>query len=136
MRIAYTLAMGVRDVTEAAINGWHEAVNRKDRAAAHLAVCDPIVVNGPKGAGPITPDGFADWILRSGIELRATSWHPISDRMFVVEQDVRWSSDPDWSHVATVFRATGDRVSAALRFPDLPAALDFAHVYTALIATE
>ena len=38
--------------------------------------------------------------------------------------------------VATVFRATGDRVSAALRFPDLRAALDFAHLYAELAATD
>lgn len=136
MRIAYNLGVGTYPTIEAAIERWHEAVNDKDLDTARLAVCDPIVVNGPKGAGPITPDEFADWISRSGIELRARSWHPISDRMMVVEQDARWPGNAEWARVATVFRVTGDRVSAALRFPDLRSALDFAHLHTELATTE
>jgi hypothetical protein len=124
------------NITELAVGRWHDAVNTADPAGARLAVTDPIVVSGPQGAGPITGDGFADWITRSGIELRARSWHPISDRVMVVEQDARWPDAQTWTRVATVFRATGDRVSAALRFPDLRAALDFAHLYAELAATE
>jgi len=121
---------------EAAIERWHEAVNDKDLDTARRAVCDPIVVNGPKGAGPITPDGFADWISRSGIELRPKASYPINDRVMVVEQDARWPQNTEWTRVATVFRVTGDRISAALRFPDLRSALDFAHLYAELAATE
>ena len=33
-------------------------------------VGDPVVVFGPKGAGPISPADFADWVARSGIRLR------------------------------------------------------------------
>jgi hypothetical protein len=123
-------------LTELAVGRWHDAVNAGDLAAARRAVTDPIVVSGPQGAGPITGDGFADWITRSGVELRARSWHPISDRVLVVEQDARWPRDTGWTSVATVFRATGERVSAALRFPDLRAALDFARLYAELAATE
>jgi hypothetical protein len=121
--------------TELAVTRWHDAVNAADVAAARRAVTDPIVVSGPQGAGPITRDGFADWIIRSGVTLRARSWHPISDRLLVVEQDARWPGADEWAPVATVFRATGDRVSAALRFPDLPAALAFAQLHAALAAT-
>ncbi|MFB9722046.1 MarR family winged helix-turn-helix transcriptional regulator [Planobispora longispora] len=128
--------MNTSELTEAAVGRWHAAVDGKDPAAARLAVCDPIVVNGPKGAGPITPGEFADWITRSGVELRPRSWHPIGDGVTVVEQDARWPQDAGWTRVATVFRVTGDRVSAALRFTDLRAALDFARLHIELVATE
>ncbi|GGT04805.1 hypothetical protein GCM10010156_73210 [Planobispora rosea] len=128
--------MGIPERTGAAVARWHAAVNDKDPAAARLAVCDPIVVNGPKGAGSITPDEFADWVMRSGIELRARSWHPVGDGVTVVEQDARWPGDTGWTPVATVFRTTGDRVSAALRFPDPHTALEFARLHAELAATE
>jgi hypothetical protein len=121
---------------EAAVARWHDAVNDRDLEAARSAVTDPVVVNGPKGAATITPDGFADWILRSGLSVEARSWHPVTDRVLVVEQDARWPQSPDRAQVATVFRVSGDRVSAALRFADLPAAIDFAVLYPALAATE
>jgi hypothetical protein len=88
------------------------------------------------GTGRITGDQFADWIAQSGIEMRALTYHPVSDRVVVVEQDVRWASSTGWTSLATVFRTSGDRVSAALRFPNLDAALDFAQTYVELVATE
>lgn len=129
MRIAYIVVMDV-------IGRWHEAVNSGDLAAARDAVADPIVVNEPKGAGPITPDAFADWITRSGVRLLPRSWHAIGARVTVVEQDARWPQDEAWSRVATVFRTDGGLVSAALRFPSLREALDFAHLHVSLAATE
>jgi ketosteroid isomerase-like protein len=120
------------------VSRWHSAVNSADVAAAVDAVTDPIVVNGPRGAGPVTPAEFADWVIRSGISLRPLSSHPFGDRVMVVAQEARWPDDPSWTPVATVFRVSrdGSRVSAALRFPDLPAALSFASLYAALAATE
>jgi len=124
------------DQLSAAVVRWHEAVNSSDLDAARRAVTDPVVVNGPRGAGAIDPDGFARWIVRSGIQLKARSWHPAGDRLVVVEQEARWPQDPAWSRVATVFRVTSDLVSAALRFPDLQAAREFAALHVALVATE
>ncbi|MEV0394455.1 hypothetical protein [Polymorphospora rubra] len=128
--------MGIPEQTKAAIDRWHEVVNTRDLTAVRRAAVDPIVVSGPKGAGRISSDEFADWIIRSGIEMRARSYHPVTDRLMVVEQDARWPRNTEWTRVATVFRTTGERVSAALRFPDLGAALDFAHTYAELAATE
>jgi hypothetical protein len=122
--------------TEEAIVRWHEVVNAADLDAARRIVTDPIVVSGPKGAGPITPDGFADWITRSGIALRPRSYHPISTRVLVVEQDARWPKNKSWSRVATMFRVTDARVSAALRFAGLQSALEFAYLYRELAATD
>ncbi|HEY3509951.1 hypothetical protein [Kribbella sp. NPDC051137] len=119
---------------EGAINRWHQQVN--DREAVAEVVSDPVVVLGPKGAGPITPDGFADWVERSGIKLMPRSWHPISDRMMVVEEDATWPDTPRPTRVATVFRVTGDKVSAALRLPDLKQALELAYIWRELAATE
>lgn len=119
---------------EGAINRWHQQVN--DREAVAEVVSDPVVVLGPKGAGPITPDGFADWVERSGIKLMPRSWHPISDRMMVVEEDATWPDAPRPTRVATVFRVTGDKVSAALRLPDLKQALELAYICRELAATE
>ncbi|GAB2578869.1 hypothetical protein [Kribbella endophytica] len=121
---------------EAAINRWHDAVNAHDSAQTIGAVTDPVVVLGPKGAGPISPDEFADWVVRSGISLTARSWHPVSERLMVVEQDAAWPGNEGPTRVATVFRVTGDQVSASLRLPDLRAALDLAFVCGELAATE
>lgn len=121
---------------EAAINRWHDAVNTGDSAQTAGVVTDPIVVLGPKGAGPISADEFADWVVRSGISLTARSWHPISERLMVVEQDATWPGNERSTRVATVFRVTGDQVSASLRLPDLRAALDLAFVCRELAATE
>jgi hypothetical protein len=121
---------------EAAVNRWPAAVNDGDPAAAEAAVSDPIVVLGPKGAGPIGPAAFAEWVARSGIRLVPRSWHPVSHRLMVVEQDATWPESTAPTRVATVFRTTGDRVSAALRLPDLRAALELAHICRELAATE
>lgn len=136
MRLAYTPPMGPSTITTAAIASWHDAVNLADLDLARAIVTDPIVVNGPRGAGPITPDGFASWITSSGILLQPRSYHPISDRVIVVEQDAIWPHDTAPQRVATVFRATAGKVSAALRFPTLHEALEFAHLYRELAATE
>ena len=116
---------------ERAVVDWHSSLSPR-------AVTDPVVVNGPRGAGTLTPAEFADWVTRSGITLRLVALHPVSDRIVVAEQEARWPSGPSWTPVATVFRvsAAGPRVSAALRFPDLAAALSFAGLYAALAATE
>lgn len=135
MRFAYIEYMSATD-TEDAIARWHEAVNRKDLAAAKNTVTSRVVINGPKGAGPITAAEFVEWITRSGIKLRPTSYHPITDRVIVVEQEARWPEDPTPTCLATLFRATGDRVSASLRFLELRQALEFAYLYTELVATE
>lgn len=135
MLFAYNRGMSATE-TEAAIVKWHEAVNEKDFEAAKRVVTNPVVINGPKGAGPITPSEFVEWIVRSGIDLRPMSYHPITERVIVVEQDARWPADSHPTRVATLFRATGDQISASLRFPDLRLALEFAYLYTELAATE
>lgn len=111
---------------ETAVNAWHEAVNSGDLDRCAEAVGDPVVVLGPKGAGPIRPADFADWVARSGIRLRPRSWHPISERLIVVEQDATWPQTPTPTRVATVFRASAGVVTAALRLPDLRSALELA----------
>lgn len=119
-----------------AINRWHEVVNGGDLAGAELAVTDPVVVLGPKGAGPISPGEFADWVQRSGIRLVPCSWHPVSDRLMVVEEDATWPRGETPARVATLFRITGDRVSAALRLPDVKSALELACICREMAATE
>lgn len=122
--------------TEVAIAHWHDAVNRKDLTAALGTVTNSIVINGSKGAGPITDRDFVEWITRSGITLHPRSYHPITERVIVVEQDAEWPANAHSTRLATLFRATGDQVSAALRFPGLRPALEFAYLYTELAATE
>jgi hypothetical protein len=133
MRIAYDGV--VNPVLEAAVNEWHASVNDGDRRRSAGAVADPVVVLGPKGAGPIAPEQFADWVERSGITLVPRSWHPVSDRLVVVEQDATWPGGRP-TRVATVFRVTGGKVSAALRLPDLTSALELAAICRELAATE
>ncbi|MEW9555819.1 hypothetical protein [Nonomuraea sp. NPDC050783] len=121
---------------EAAINEWHASVNDGDPRRAAGAVGDPIVVLGPKGAGPITPAQFAEWVERSGITLIPRSWHPVSERLMVVEEDATWPGSTRPTRVATVFRASGGKVTAALRLPDLRSALELAAVCREMAASE
>ena len=121
---------------EAAINEWHASVNDGDLERSAKAVGDPIVVLGPKGAGPITPEQFAEWVERSGIKLMPRSWHPISERLMVVEEDATWPESKAPTQVATLFRVAGDKVTAALRLPDLRSALELAYICREMAATE
>ncbi|MFI7635995.1 hypothetical protein [Nonomuraea sp. NPDC049400] len=121
---------------EAAINEWHASVNEGDLERSARAVGDPIVVLGPKGAGPITPEQFAEWVERSGITLRPRSWHPISERLMVVAEDATWPESKASTRVATVFRVADGKVTAALRLPDLKQALELAYICREMAATE
>lgn len=121
---------------EEAISEWHASVNTGDLRRSAQAVGDPIVVLGPKGAGPITPLQFAEWVERSGITLTPHSWHPVSERLMVVEQQATWPESTNPTPVATVFRASGGKVTAALRLPTLQAALDMAYICREMAATE
>lgn len=111
---------------EAAINEWHAGVNDGDMQRSARAVGAPVVVLGPKGAGPITPAQFAKWVERSGIKLIPRSWHPVSERLMVVEEDATWPENREPTRVATVFRVSGGKVTAALRLQDLKSALELA----------
>ena len=126
----------MRSNLEDAIIAWHEKVNAGDLPGAAAAVGDPIVVFGPKGAGPITPDQFADWVVRSGIRLVPRSWHPVSERLMVVEEDATWPGSGTPTRVATVFRVAGAKVTAALRLPDLKSALELAYICREMAASE
>lgn len=121
---------------EAAINEWHASVNAGDLERSARAVGDPVVVLGPKGAGPITPGQFAEWVERSGITLIPRSWHPVSERLMVVEEDAGWPESTAPTRVATVFRVAGEKVTACLRLPDLKSALELAYVCREMAATE
>ena len=121
---------------EAAINEWHASVNDGDLERAARAVGDPVVVLGPKGAGPISAEEFAGWVERSGIKLTARSWHPVSARLMVVEEDATWPGSAAPARVATVFRVAGGKVTASLRLPDVASALELAYVCREKAATE
>jgi hypothetical protein len=120
---------------ETVILNWHDAVNRADLERARELVSDPIVVTGPKGSGAISAEDFAEWVTRSGIHLQPMNWHPVSDGIAVVEQDATWPEAPTPVRVATMFRVSGGRVSAAMRFPNLEEALAFATRCAALAET-
>lgn len=120
---------------ETPILNWHDAVNTADLERAREVVSDPVVITGPKGSGGISADDFAGWIARSGIHLQPVNWHPVAGDVAVVEQDATWPETPEPVRVATMFRVSGERVSAALRFPDLEQALAFATLYAALAET-
>ncbi|HIW90192.1 MAG TPA: hypothetical protein H9870_00770 [Candidatus Corynebacterium avicola] len=126
----------MQSTLENAINEWHVAVNSGDLERSAEAVSDPSVVLGPKGAGSISPQEFAGWVERSGIRLVPLSWHPVSDRMTVVEQDATWPESTEPSRVATIFRVTGTKVSASLRLPDVKSALELANICSEMAATQ
>jgi hypothetical protein len=121
---------------EAAIVEWHASVNDGDPERSARAVGDPVVVLGPKGAGPITPEQFAEWVARSGIRLVPLSWHPVSERLMVVEEDAVWPGSTAPTRVATVFRVAGEKVTAALRLPDVRSALELALICREMAASE
>ena len=134
MRNAYS--WGMESSLEAVIREWHACVNDGDLQRAAKAVGDPIVVLGPNGVGAITPAQFSEWVERSGIKLIPRSWRPISERLMVVEQDATWPESTAPTRVATVFRASGGKVTAALRLPDLAAALSLATICREMAASE
>ena len=134
MRIAYSCCM--ESDLEVAINERHASVSDGNLQRSARAVGDPIVVLGPKGAGRITPAQFAEWVERSGIKLIPRSWHPISDRLMVVEEDATWPESKAPTRVATVFRVCGGKVTAALRLPDLKSALELAYICREMAASE
>ncbi|MBB4935505.1 hypothetical protein F4561_006399 [Lipingzhangella halophila] len=111
-------------------------MNDGDLRRSARAVGDPIVVLGPKGAGPITPEQFAEWVERSGIKLIPRSWHPVSERLMVVEEDATWPENKAPTRVATVFRVSGGKVTAALRLSDLKSALELAYICREMAASE
>ncbi|MBI5161808.1 MAG: hypothetical protein HY996_10415 [Micrococcales bacterium] len=121
---------------EEAINEWHASVNAGDLQRSAQAVGDLVVVLGPKGAGSITSAQFAEWVQRSGINLIPRSWHPVSERLMVVEQDAVWPESAQPTRVATVFRASAGKITAALRLPDLKAALELAFICRAMAESE
>lgn len=121
---------------ETALNNWHAAINQHDLNAAQRSVIDPVVVNGPQGAGRISSSDFAAWIERSGISMRPVSWHPVSERLTVVEQHATWPDDVDGARVATCFLTSRGRVAAALRYPTLREALDMAYVLSEVLENE
>ena len=120
---------------ETTILSWHDAVNTANLERARAIVSDPVVVTGPKGSGAISADDFTDWVTRSGIRLQPVNWHPVAGGIAVVEQDATWPAALDPVRVATMFRVSRGRVSAALRFPDVEQALAFATLYAALVET-
>lgn len=120
---------------ETIILNWHDAINTANVSRARDMVSDPIVVSGPNGSGAISADDFTDWVSQSGIRLQPVNWHPVTDGIAVVEQDATWPEALDPVRVATMFRVNQERVSAALRFPDLEQALAFATLYTVLAET-
>jgi hypothetical protein len=105
------------------INAWHDAVNRRDLAAARALVTDPVDVSGPRGAQRITAEAFAAWIVESGIRLRPLSAHPVDAATMVVEQEATWPDRPEPASVATLFRARDGAISTVYRFDALHDAL-------------
>lgn len=134
MRFAYTPAMD--SALQAAVEEWHASVNAGSPARAAGAVGGAVVVLGPKGAATITPEQFAEWVERSGITLVPRSWHPVGERLVVVEEDATWPESTAPARVATVFRVAGGKVTAVLRRPDLQSALEPAYVCREMAATE
>lgn len=121
---------------EGVITEWHASVNAGDLQRSARAVGDPVVVLGPEGAGPITPVQFAEWVERSGIRLIPRSWHPVGERLMVVEEDATWPGSAESTRVATVFRVFAGKVTAVLRLPDLEAAFELAYICREMAATE
>jgi hypothetical protein len=134
MRFAYCCWM--ESNTEAAIIEWHASVNDGEPQQSAKAVGDPIVALRPDGAGPITPEQFADWVERSGIKLAPRSWHSISERLMVVEEDATWPESKAATRMATAFRVTGGKATASLRLPELRHALELTYICREMAASE
>lgn len=54
----------------------------------------------------------------------------------VVGEDTTWPENQTPTCVATVFRVADGKVTAALRLPDLRAALDLAYICREMVAKE
>jgi hypothetical protein len=119
-----------RAMLENLIIAWHDAVNKRDLAAARALVTDPVEVAGPRGTHSITAREFADWIITSGIRLRPLSAHPVDDVTMIIEQEATWPDNADTeaaatppTPVATLFRTRNGSLSSIRRFASLHDAL-------------
>ncbi|MBL8215043.1 MAG: nuclear transport factor 2 family protein [Bryobacterales bacterium] len=104
------------------VREWHRAVNHRDFEALRAVVAEDIEMRGPKGAE--TGAGtLIEWVERSGIQLVANAYHPVSESAVIVEQDASWPGSA-LMRVATLFRLKDDRITYAERFTSLDAARD------------
>ena len=88
------------------------------------------------GAQGSRADQFADWVERSGIKLVPRSWHPISERLMVVEADATVPESKAPTRVATVFRVSHGKVTASPRLPELREALEPTYICREIAARE
>mgnify|MGYP001171177916 CR=1 FL=1 len=72
----------------------------------------------------------------AALEAAVNAWHPVGERLMVVEQDATWPQSQEPVRVATVFRVAGGKVTAALRLPDLRQALEPAYIRREMAATD
>jgi hypothetical protein len=117
------------DAEVQAVYAFHEALNALDTSALTSLVTGDVEVGGPRGQGRGV-DLLIEWASSANIQL-----HP--QRVFhrrnvvVVEEGAEWRAADTGDivgrqTVASMFRVTSDGISAVLRFPDLPSALESA----------
>ena len=71
-------------------------------------------------------------LLAAHSAVRASGLRPA----MVVEEDAIWPESPEPIRVATVFRVSGTKVTAALRLPDLTSELELARICREMAASE
>src|SRR5215211_5199411 len=113
--------MSITVPSSSVIERFHHAVNKCDADAAAKLVTDDVEVGGPRGSARGVA-ALRGWVEHAGIQLTAGRTYRRGD-IVVVAQTARWSGDDTTHAIATVFRLSGDLISAAIRYDDLAAAL-------------
>jgi ketosteroid isomerase-like protein len=108
---------------------WHAALNAGDAERVVALSLEDVEVGGPRGAGRGI-DLLRDWVGRSRIQLSPLRTFPADGPTIVVEQAAQWATAgggvTEPQVVASVFRVRDGRISAVIRYPDVPSALEAA----------
>ena len=113
------------------VETWHEALNGGEVDRLMELSHPEVEVGGPRGTGR-GAQLLREWVDRANIRLEPRRVFHHADTV-VVEQWAQWhSTDTGWpiggQTVGSVFVVRDSRVTRVVRYPDLAAALDAAHL--------
>ena len=106
----------------ATVLAWHDALNSGDLDTLVALSSDDIEIGDAHGAAQ-GHDALREWASSSGMSAEPGRMY-VHDGVVVVEQRVRYASDPDTTTTAaSAFRVVRDHVTSMFRHPDRASAL-------------
>jgi ketosteroid isomerase-like protein len=109
-----------------AVKAWHEALNYGEVDRLVELSHPEVEVGGPRGTGQ-GAQLLREWVDRANIRLEPRRIFHHADTV-VVEQWARWHSTDTRQTVGSVFVVRDSLITRVVRYLDLAAALDAAHL--------